>query len=148
MRLGVLALIFLSCAGLRGETSSTVSYGTAMADVARRFELLGRAINAGRYELADYQLGELEEQFSDTLPHATLPKEGHPEVLPELASAYPQTSLADLRRALVTHDPAQLTAAFERAATACNACHRASGHGFIEVPTTPGRSIPNTDSLP
>ena len=32
-----------------------------MADVARRFELFGRAATAGRYELAAYQLDEIGE---------------------------------------------------------------------------------------
>jgi hypothetical protein len=41
-----------------------VGYGTAMADVARRLELLGRAIAGGRFELADYELGELDGGFS------------------------------------------------------------------------------------
>lgn len=128
--------------------SPAVGYGTAMADVARRFELLGRAATAGRYELADYQLGEIEEQFVETLPHAAPPREGHPEVLPAMASAFAQTTIADLRRSLAARDRTQFNGAFERAATACNGCHQASGHGFIEVPTTPGRSIPNTDPPP
>lgn len=128
--------------------SPPVGYGTAMADVARRFELLGRAATAGRYELADYQLGEIEEHFVETLPHAAPPREGHPEVLPAMATAFAQTTIADLRRSLATHDRTQFNAAFERTATACNGCHQASGHGFIEVPTTPGRSIPNTDPPP
>ncbi|HEX7478750.1 MAG TPA: hypothetical protein VF331_13160 [Polyangiales bacterium] len=122
-----------------------VAYGSVMADVARRFELLGRAASARRYELADYELGELGEQFQDALPHAAPPKEGHPDVLPRLAEAFLRTNLADLARALAAREPAGVTSAFERTATACNECHHASGHPFIEVPTTPGRSIPNTD---
>jgi cytochrome c553 len=119
-----------------------------MAEVARRFELFGRATSAGRFELAEYQLGEIEELFVETLPHAMPPREGHPEVLNAMASAFAQSTVVDLRRGMATRDGPQVTAAFERAATACNACHQASGHGFIEVPTLPGRSIPNLDPLP
>ncbi len=124
-----------------------IGYGTVMADVARRFELVGRAFAAERFELAEYQLGEIEEQFAETLPHASPPKEGHPEVLPALARDFAQTHVADLRHALSSRDRAQITAAFARTATACNGCHEASGHGFIEVPTAPGRSVPNTDPV-
>ena len=124
-----------------------VPFGTAMADVGRRFELLGRAAVAGRYELADYELGEIGEQFEDTLPHAAPPREGHPEVLPELVTAFVATTMPDLQKALGTHDLAAATAAFERAAVACNACHQASGHGFIEVPRVPGRPVPVTDPV-
>lgn len=127
--------------------NTTIGYGTAMADVARRFELLGRAASGGRFELAEYQLGEIEEQFTETLPHAAPPREGHPDVLPAMASAFAKTTVADLRRALTARDRTQFNTAFERAATACNGCHQASGHGFIEVPTTPGRMIPNVDAL-
>lgn len=118
-----------------------------MADVARRFELVGRASAAGRFELAEYELGEIEEQFAETLPHASLPKEGHPEVLPKMVSAFVETNLPDLRRAITTRDRAQTAAAFERTAAACNGCHQASGHGFIEVPLVAGRGVPNTDPV-
>lgn len=129
-------------------SAPAIGYGTVMADIARRFELFGRAFAAGRFELAEYQLGEIDEQFTEALPHASAPKEGHPEVLPALVSDFAQTHVADLRRALATRDRAQITAAFERTATACNGCHKASGHGFIEVPTAPGQSVPNTDPVP
>jgi len=118
-----------------------------MAEVARRFELVGRAAAAGRYELAEYQLDEIGEAFEDALPRASPPKEGHPEVLPALAESFRGAQLPELSRALKSHDKAQIAAAFERAAGACNACHQASGHGFIEVPRVAGKSIPSTEPL-
>jgi hypothetical protein len=133
----------------RDDTSASarVGYGTAMGDVARRFELLGRAAIAGRFELADYELGEISEIFEEVLPHAALPKEGHPEVLPALVSAFLQKQVPELQRALTTRDRAQAAAAFARTATACNGCHQASGHGFIEVPLVAGHGVPNTDPV-
>lgn len=122
-------------------------YGVVMADVARRFELLGRAAVAGRFELAEYQLGELAEQFEDTLPQAAPPREGHPEVLPAMASEFLRASVPELKRALGARDRAAIAPAFERVATACNGCHRASGHGFIEVPLVAGRAVPVTDAV-
>jgi hypothetical protein len=151
--LALLSLTMLGCSRPSTEkdreaaSSPVMGYGTAMADVARRFELFGRASSAGRFALAAYQLGEIEEQFSETLPHAAPPKEGHPEVLPAMASAFVQTNIPDLRRAVTARDSARTAAAFERTATACNRCHQASGHGFIEVPLAAGRAIPNTDPV-
>jgi hypothetical protein len=149
-----IAVLFAACSGsasdnrrAQPEPAARIPYGTAMADVARRFELLGRAATAGRFELAEYQLGEIAEVFEDTLPHAVPPREGHPEVLPATASAFLKTSIPDFQRALAARDRALASAAFERTATACNACHQASGHGFIEVPLVAGRGIPNTDSV-
>lgn len=124
-----------------------VSYGAAMANLGRRFELFGRACVSGRFELAEYELGEIDEEFEGTLPHAEPPREGHPEVLPAMVTAFRQATVAELRRALTTRDRAQAATAFEHAAAACNACHQASGHGFIEIPLVAGRSIPNTDPI-
>jgi hypothetical protein len=129
------------------STAPAVGYGTAMADVARRFEILGRAAAGGRFDLARYELGEIEEQFLQTLPHAAPPKDGHPEALPPMARAFVETSVPELRRSIAARDRAEFASAFERAARACNGCHQASGHGFIEVPGAPGRSIPNVDPV-
>jgi hypothetical protein len=129
------------------QPDGRIGYGTVMGEVARRFELLGRAAAAGRFELAEYQLGEIAEAFEEALPHAAPPREGHPEVLPGMASAFLQKSIPELRRALAVRDRAQATALFGQTATACNGCHQASGHGFIEIPVTPGHGIPNTDPL-
>jgi hypothetical protein len=129
------------------QPTSGIAYGTAMADVARRFELLGRASVAGRHELAEYELGEIAEVFEDALPHAIPPREGHPEVLPATASAFLKTNVPDLQRALASRDRAQASVAFERMASACNGCHQASGHGFIEVPRVAGQPVPNTDPV-
>lgn len=64
------ALTFLAvvagCSREPAPSAPAIGYGTAMADIARRFELFERAAAAGRYELADYQLGEIEEQFTET----------------------------------------------------------------------------------
>lgn len=117
-----------------------------MSEVGRRFELLGRALVAGRWELAEYERGEIDEAFTEALPSADPPKEGHPEVLPGQVTAFRATPLPDLEKALASHDPANARAAFARMAASCNGCHQASGHGFIEVPAEPGHAVPNTDT--
>lgn len=119
-----------------------------MGDVGRRFELLGRAATAGRWELARYQLGELEEVFEGTLPHAEPPHEGPTASLQPMRAEFLRSELPPLRRALASRDRQGFAAAFARAAGACDGCHRASGHGFIEVPTTPGVPVPRLDPLP
>lgn len=129
------------------ERAEPTGYGTAMADVARRFELVGRAATAGRFELAEYQLGEIVEQFEETLPRAAPPREGHPEVLPPMRDAFLKSTLPVLQRALATRDRVQIAAAFASTATACNGCHQASGHGFIQVPLGAGHSVPDTDPV-
>jgi cytochrome c553 len=92
-------------------------------------------------------LDEIAETFEETLPNATPPHEGDPEVLPAMTTAFLETSVPDLRRSLASRDAATIAAAFERAATACNECHRDSGHGFIEIPLVAGRAIPSTEPV-
>jgi cytochrome c553 len=119
-----------------------------MGEVGRRFELVGRAAAAGRMELARYQLGEIEEVFGGTLPHAEPPHEGRPAVLQPMRAAFLRDGIPGLRRALDARDRPAFAAAFERTATACNGCHQASGHGFIEIPTAAGAAVPRLDPVP
>lgn len=158
MTVGNRALAFIvpvafcvGCAATQRETASSASnapaFGSAMADVGRRFELLGRALVGARFELAEYELGEIEEAFENTLPRAAPPREGHPEVLPALVGTFRVIHIPELRRRLATRDGAEAASAFQRMATGCNECHVDSGHAFIEVPLVPGRPVPNTDQL-
>lgn len=129
------------------EASERDGYGEVMAGVGRRFELVGKAAQAGRYELAAYQAREIGEYFDDVLPKAKPPADGHPEVLEPLVGAFGKANLPELQQAIETHDQTQIATAFRKTADACNACHQSSGHGYIEVPTVPGRSVPNVDPI-
>ena len=120
-------------------------YGAVMAEAGRRFELAGKAVNAGRFELAAFEVEELGELFEEDLPRAELPKEGPTESLPGLADAFLKTHPPELKKAADAKDRAAFTTAFQRAAETCNACHKASGHGFIEVPSVPGKAVPDID---
>lgn len=140
----VVTMLLSGCASLPARVEGS-SWGSAMAEVGRRFELVGRALAAGRYELASYELDEIDEVFHDTLPHASLPKEGHPERIEPLRVVFADQGFSDLARALRTKNATQAQAGFAATATSCNACHQASGHGFIEVPSVAGERVPKVD---
>ena len=116
-----------------------------MAQVGRRFEIAGKAAVAGRYELAEFEAGELEELFEDDVPNAELPKEGPTVQIPGMAKAFLETNAPELKKAAAAKDAQSFTAAFARAAGACNACHAASQKAFIQVPSVPGRDVPDLD---
>jgi cytochrome c553 len=118
-----------------------------MSEIGRRFEQAGRAAVAGRFELATYQIGEIGELFEDDLARAEVPKEGHPEVVPSFRVAFAGSQPAALTKAASAKDLAAFKAAFAQAAETCNACHKASGHGFIEVPTLAGKAVPSLDPV-
>jgi hypothetical protein len=123
------------------------SLGNVMAEVARRFELAGKAANANRFELAEFEAGEIEELFESDVPNAELPKEGPTAHIPATAKAFLETNAPDLKKAAATHDGAAFAAAFQRTSAACNGCHKASEKAFIEVPSVPGMSVPRVDPV-
>jgi hypothetical protein len=111
-----------------------------MEAVGRRFETLGRAIAARRWELADYELEELTEELDD-LPAAAPPPSVRVDLAPT-ARAFPAEHLAPLARAVERRDPGGATAAFGATAAAGNGCHTAAGKAAITVPSTPGELVP------
>jgi hypothetical protein len=118
-----------------------------MLEVGRRFELLGEAVEAGRWELAEFELQELEEVFDD-LALAPVPEESRDVDLQGIREAFLETHPPELASALEGRDRTAFAEAFERAALTCNGCHKASSHAFIEVPTVPGQRVPRLDPLP
>jgi hypothetical protein len=62
-----------------------------------------------------------------------------------MAKAFLDTNAPELKKAAAAKDTAAFTAAFARAAAACNACHSASQKAFIQVPSVPGRGVPDLD---
>ncbi|MEO7332118.1 MAG: hypothetical protein ABI193_26315 [Minicystis sp.] len=123
-------------------------YGTVMVELGHRFEVLGKAMNADRFELAEFEVGEMEEIFEDDLPHATPPREIKGVNLAGLADAFAKTNLPELQKATKGKDKAAFAAAFNRASETCNGCHKATGHSFIEIPNVPGVAVPKLDPLP
>lgn len=143
-----LALVALAVACSRSGTqkdSAAPRYGAVMAEIGQRFELSGRAFDAGRFELAAFEVGELSELFNQDLPRAEPPKEGPRENLKSMADAFAKVSPARLKSAIGSRDPLAFRAAYKEAAVSCNSCHAASGHGFIEVPSEPNKPVPNLD---
>lgn len=122
-------------------------FGSVMVEVGHRYELAGRATLAGRFELAAFEVDEMNELFEDELPHARLPKEPTQADLRALAGAFAKTEIPDLAAAAKAKDARAFAAAFRHASETCNACHRASGHAFVEVPVALGKSVPSLDPL-
>ena len=118
-----------------------------MMEVGRRFELVGKAGRARRWELAGFEVAELSELFEEDLPRAALPRGPNQGELKVLASGF-EANLGELRAAMVRRDPWALTESFAHAANSCNGCHQASGHSFIEIAGEAGESVPRLSPLP
>jgi len=120
--------------------------GDVMTQVGHRFELLGRAIQANRWELAEFELGELRETFDDVAV-AAIPTDVKADVRQLAKGVIPAIESA-LSGAVAHRDLAIATAAFATAAKACNSCHQASGKPYIEIPEAIGVTVPRLDPLP
>lgn len=127
-------------------TTEGLRYGVVMSEIGRRFELLGKAARARRWELADYQLRELKEAVDDDLPRAAPPREPSAADLKALTRNF-EAPLGELSAALLRRDPWAVAQSFDHTANACNNCHQSTGHAFIEVPSEPGEPVPRLSSL-
>jgi hypothetical protein len=135
-----LASLLASCS--KGAPPEGRGLGDVMVDVGRRFEVLGRAAVANRWELAAYEADELGEIFENDVPHASLPKEGPTAQIPGLSKAFLQSAPPALVKAAQAKDPVTFNAAYGEAASLCNSCHQSAEKGFIQIPALPGQAVP------
>jgi hypothetical protein len=141
------ALTPLACSRSESPGPPVPRYGAVMVELGRRFELAGRAANAGRFELAAFEAREIRELFDQDLPRAGPPKEGDASALFALAQAFRDSAPDRLKKAAEARDVAQFRAEFAAASVLCNDCHQSSGHGYIEVPSMPGKPVPDLDPV-
>jgi hypothetical protein len=130
------------------ESAEPPGLGDVMVQVARRFEIAGKAAAANRYELAAFEVGEIQELFENDVPRASLPKEGPTAQIPAMAKVFLETIPPELTKAAAAKDRAAFAAAYGHAAATCNACHASAAKGFIEIPSVPGQSVPLLDPIP
>ena len=134
------ALLFLAaCAAQPRPVATPRRLGDAMVETAMRFQRAGRAVLAGRWELAAYDIHELEEVFGEDL--AASPWQNNPK-LPPLAQQFHAQDLAALKVAVRAHDRVAFETAVAHAAQTCNGCHKTADMAYIEIPTLLGEEVP------
>lgn len=119
----------------------------AMSEVGRRFERAGRAVVAGRWPLAAYDLQLLTRVFVEDLPRAPRPDDVPIDPTP-IAAQFAARALPPLVDAVRARDRAAFEAAFAAAARECNFCHHDAHKVFIEIPTAPGVEVPVLAPVP
>jgi hypothetical protein len=140
-QLALVGLVLAACAAPPPPRAAAPlrRLGDAMAETGVRFQRIGRAAHAGRWELASYDLDELAEIFREDL--AANPWESNPK-LPPLAQSFQAKDLAAVKVALGARDPAAFDRAIEQAAHSCNTCHEAAKKAYIEISPEPGAESP------
>lgn len=142
MRILAIAVLALSgaCAAAAGEQSETETYvpgfGEFMSATQVRLAKLWFAGKARNWELAEYELGEIEEGLEDaTRLHPT-----HDNVpVATMIESILLPRLKDLSTAIAAKDGGRFDQAFDDLTAACNKCHGEAGKGFIRIqrPTAP-----------
>jgi len=87
------------------------------------------------WQLADYELGRIQQSFADAAQLYPVFKN---IPLAELIKSESEPPLADLRKAIDAKNLDDFATAFGKLTDACNRCHRAAGVGFIviRIPTS------------
>ena len=101
-----------------------------MGTIQRMHIKLWFAGRASNWELAAYQLGEIKEvmgDLQDLVPtFKNLP-------LDKMLDAVITGQIADLEKVIDAKDGRKFAAGFDKLTEACNACHQATGNGFIVI---------------
>jgi hypothetical protein len=112
--------------------SYTPGLGEIMTLTQMRHLKLWLAIDAQNWDLAAYELDELEEGLADAIAfhpqHKSAPRP-LAEIIPETMDA----PIAALRSALAARDRAKLEQAHDALTDGCNGCHAAAGFSFNRV---------------
>jgi len=121
--------------------------GEIMTFTQMRHAKLWLAGSAGNWDLAAYEVSELEEGFHDAAEfHPN--DESSPVPIGKFVTAMTSGPLAALRAAIDKKNAGAFTEAFDSLTDACNACHRATGHGFNVITRPKGNAFLNQDFAP
>jgi hypothetical protein len=94
------------------------------------------AAKAGNWQLAEYELDELKE----TMEAAKGPNaEKNGVRISNVLDAVLQTQIAQLEESIKRKNQTEFQKSYDETLSACNGCHRESGHKFIQIirPTAP-----------
>ena len=107
--------------------------------------ITGLSAEARNWELADYELTELKEVFSDV--QDLVPRYQNIPV-GDMIDAIITGTISDLDGAIATRDFSKFSAAFDNLTTACNSCHQAANRAYIAIRRPTQSNFSNQDFAP
>jgi len=105
--------------------------GEIMGATQMRHAKLWFAGKAANWELAAYELDEIEEGLDDAAKYHPVFKKDAP--ISTLLQKFTVQPLRDIRAAIEAKDRAKFKKSFNSLTAACNACHQAASQGFIVI---------------
>ena len=116
--------------------------GEIMSSTQMRHAKLWYAGDAKNWELADYELDELEEGFADALEYHPTHKSS-PAPLTRVLPEFMDGPVAALRAAIQAQDQLAFAAAHDELTRGCNACHAVTEFAFNVVTRPTASPFPN-----
>ncbi|HEX5507442.1 MAG TPA: hypothetical protein VFX37_02960, partial [Pseudolabrys sp.] len=101
--------------------------------------------SARNWPLAEYQLGEIKEIMSDVQDVVPTFKD---LPLADMLDSVITGQIADLEKAIQAKDPKKFANSYVKLTEACNACHQATGNGFVVIRRPVQSGFPNQDFSP
>jgi hypothetical protein len=123
----------------QSQPGSANAYLPVLADIMSGTQLrhlkLAYSGKVKNWQLADYELGQIQKSFADAAQLYPVFKN---IPLAELIKSESEPPLADLRKSIDAKNLDDFARAFGKLTDACNRCHRAAGVGFIviRIPTS------------
>ncbi len=117
--------------------------GEIMGATQMRHAKLWFAGKARNWELASYEVDEIEEGLADAVKYHPVFKKDAP--VAAMLDRYTKQPLDDIRRAIAAHNGAKFVKAFDTLTGACNGCHEAAGQGFIVLKRPAGLPYSNQE---
>jgi hypothetical protein len=110
--------------------------GAHMTTIQLHAGKLWFAVKASNWELAAYELHELEETM-EAVKKLNVEKNG--VKISNVMDAVLQTQIAQLEKSIKQQNQAEFQKSYDETLSACNGCHTESGHKFIQIgrPTAP-----------
>lgn len=129
------------------HTGYVPGLGDIMTLQQMRHAKLALAGAAGNWELADYELDELDEGFDDIVTYHPTHKDIK-QPLTELVPTFTKVPVENMREAVKAKDMDKFTAAFDSLTAGCNSCHQATDFGFNVVIRPTSSAFPNQQFAP
>jgi hypothetical protein len=119
--------------------------GEFMARIQADHAKLWLSAEARNWELADYELTELKEVFSDV--QDLVPRYQNIPV-GDMIDAIITGTIGDLEKTIAARDFAKFSAGFDKLTEACNSCHQAANRAFIRIRRPLQSNFSNQDFAP
>jgi hypothetical protein len=138
-RLGICIVAIGAIGAGACSTPAGPGLGEIMTLNQMRHAKLWLAGEAGNWNLADYELDELQEGFDDVVKYHPTHKDS-PLPLSDLVPKIMSQPMQSLRQAVGAKDTPGFEKSFDDLTAACNSCHQATDFGFNVVKRPDGSS--------